>query len=52
VHLLEKIEGEKGCFGEYNLLGTLGTGAGEDPGGLCHNHSTNIFPRAILKDKY
>jgi hypothetical protein len=51
VHLLEKIVGEKGCFGRYNLLGILGTDAREDPSCMCHNHTANTFLRAILKDK-
>jgi hypothetical protein len=24
---------------------------GEDPSGVCYNHSANAFPVAILKDK-
>jgi hypothetical protein len=24
----------------------------EDPSGLCHNHSANTFPGALLKDKH
>jgi hypothetical protein len=51
LHLLERTVIKGSVFGKYDLLCTLGVVIGENSSGMCHNNSSNTFPRAVLKNK-